>query len=100
MKLLGPEPLSPLAKRRFGDYIGIAIKPVTLKYKAPQHMARPDHLGYHAGLSPAEMRIPLIVARVYLSEDTIRLEGCDESEIMDGHSHLTIVRNAGVPPRR
>ena len=64
MKLLGPEPLSPLAKRRFGDYIGIAIKPVTLKYKAPQHMARPDHLGYHAGLSPAEMRIPLIVARV------------------------------------
>jgi hypothetical protein len=61
LQLLGPVPLSPLAKCRFGDYMGIATKPVTLKYKSPRQLAKPEHIGHHAGLSPDEMRIPLIV---------------------------------------
>jgi hypothetical protein len=62
MKLLGPEQLSPLAISRFGNYLGIATKPVTLQYKSSQQTSKPDNIGSHAGLSPAEMRIPLIVA--------------------------------------
>lgn len=59
MELFGPGPLSPLARPRFGDYIGIAHQPATVAYhpraKPPKHL----YLGVHAGLSPQEMQIPL-----------------------------------------
>ena len=59
MRLLGPEPLSPRARRRFGDYIGIAPVPTTLHYQySEQHPTLP---GIHSGLRPGEMRIPLIL---------------------------------------
>ena len=59
-KLLGPTPLSPLAQKRFGDYMAIAIESATLKYE-PSKKPKPDNISYHAGLSPDEMRTPLIV---------------------------------------
>jgi len=62
LKLLGPGPLSVLARRRFGDYLGVALDPVTLKYYSPGSVPANDHVGFHAGLTPQEMRTPLIVA--------------------------------------
>ncbi len=61
MKLLGPEPLSPLATSRFGIFMGIATELATIQYQSPLDRLKPAHIGFHAGLSPAEMRIPLIV---------------------------------------
>ncbi len=61
LKLLGPQPLSPLARHRFGDYLGIALQPQMLKYKSSKPTTKPENIGHHAGLFPAEMRIPLIV---------------------------------------
>jgi hypothetical protein len=60
MRLLGPDPLTVLARRRFGDYIGIAPKPASLGY-VPPGFAEPKHLGIHAGLSPGEMFVPLVL---------------------------------------
>lgn len=60
LRLLGPEPLSPLARRRFGDYMGIAPDPTTLHYQCSEK--HPSLPGIHSGLRSGEMRIPLIVA--------------------------------------
>lgn len=59
--LFGPEPLSGHARRMFGDYIGIAIEPVSVGYfKSAESFAR-KHIGVHGGMTLAEVRIPLIV---------------------------------------
>ncbi len=62
--LFGPAPLSPAARARFGDYVGIALRPVTLHYAPPPVEVRPHRVyrAQHAGLTPDEMEIPLIVA--------------------------------------
>ena len=57
MRLLGPEPLTPLARRRFGDFIGITPQPRSLRAAND-----PGHRGIHAGLTAAEMFVPLILA--------------------------------------
>jgi hypothetical protein len=59
--LLGPEPLSPIAKRSFGDFIGIAMQPASIEYQLAAEPSKPEHVGQHGGLAPEEMRIPLIV---------------------------------------
>jgi hypothetical protein len=61
MRLLGEGPLSDLARRRFGDYIGIALAPTTLHYFPAGTPSKAGYIGYHAGLSSQEMRVPLIV---------------------------------------
>lgn len=59
LRLLGPDPLSARARRRFGDFMAIAPAPATLHYQySEQHPALP---GIHSGLRPGEMRIPLIL---------------------------------------
>src|SRR5438552_6562649 len=35
MELFGPAPMSPVARRRFGDFVGIPYQPVTLAYHPP-----------------------------------------------------------------
>lgn len=65
MHLFGPGPLSPIARRRFGSFAGIALGPATLLYHPPTPPAkvtREPYLAQHAGLSPEEMDIPLIIA--------------------------------------
>jgi hypothetical protein len=69
LRFLGPAPLSPVARRRFGDFVAIAYEPVTLHYVPPVPSPPPvdpkpkaAYLAQHAGLSAAEMRIPLIIA--------------------------------------
>ncbi len=61
LRLLGPCALSERARELFGDYMAIAEHPVTLVYYPPGTSAHTDHLGRHAGLTPQEMHVPLIV---------------------------------------
>ncbi|MGC4070396.1 MAG: alkaline phosphatase family protein [Polyangiaceae bacterium] len=61
--LFGPAPMSAVARRRFGDYVGIALGPVILHYASrrgppPQHV----YVAQHGGLTREELLIPLIVA--------------------------------------
>lgn len=57
--LLGGE-LRPVAKSRFGDFVGAALGPSVIHYRTGQDKRRPAFIGYHGGLTPEEMRIPLI----------------------------------------
>lgn len=61
LRLLGPDPLSPLAKSRLGDYIGIALSPAVVLHTPPNREPI-DYLGFHSGLSADEMRVPLFIA--------------------------------------
>jgi hypothetical protein len=57
LRLLGPEPLAPETRRRLGDFMAISATADAIVYKPDDAM-----LGYHGGLLPDEMRIPLILA--------------------------------------
>jgi hypothetical protein len=62
MQLFGPGPMSPVARRRFGDFIGIPFKPATLAFHPPGKPLGNVYLAVHAGLSPQEMWVPLCIA--------------------------------------
>jgi len=60
LRLFGPMPLSPVMKQRLGTFMGICLQPAKFHV-----LPLPDshvNIGVHGSLSPAEMRIPLIVA--------------------------------------
>ncbi|MBA3848103.1 MAG: alkaline phosphatase family protein, partial [Planctomycetes bacterium] len=59
--LLGPGPLSARARRRFGDYVGVSAQPHTVTY-VPAGGSAHRNRGVHAGLTPDEMLVPLILA--------------------------------------
>lgn len=61
LRLFGPQPLSALARQRFGDYIGITLAPFTLAYYESPDSTSLRHVGVHGGMTPAEVRIPLAV---------------------------------------
>ena len=61
LRLFGPEPFSDLARRRFGDYIGIALTSFTLGYYGSPDATSLHHVGVHGALCPAEVRIPLVI---------------------------------------
>ena len=58
--LLGPDPLSATACRRFGTFMGIGNRPTKLLIR-PFIGQHPDYVGVHGGFTPREMQIPLIV---------------------------------------
>lgn len=60
LALFGPVPLAPETRRRLGDFIGVALDRDVLFHQrsAPREQLR----GHHGGLTPDEMRIPLILA--------------------------------------
>jgi hypothetical protein len=61
LELVGPGKMNPAARRHFGDFIGVAPQPNTIHYLHP--VIKPViHVGVHAGLTPAEMRVPLALA--------------------------------------
>ena len=60
-RLFGPEPLSDHARRRFGDYVGVTLEPLSVGYYASVDSSGLRHVGIHGGMSPDEVRIPLIV---------------------------------------
>jgi hypothetical protein len=65
LELFGPAPMSNASRARFGDFVGIAFRPVTLHYVVPVPPGSTPHRQYvalHGGLSPDELQIPLIVA--------------------------------------
>lgn len=62
LRLFGPEPCVPLARRRLGDFVSIALCDVTLSFLRPGDTPADANVGNHDGMSPAEMRIPLILA--------------------------------------
>lgn len=62
MGLLGPGPMTPAAKARFGQYLAIPLEDHTLTYLPPTIPPRSSPIGRHGALSPAEMLVPLIVA--------------------------------------
>ena len=61
LRLFGPEPFSDLARRRFGDYIGVALASFTLGYYESPDATSLHHVGVHGGMCPAEVRIPLVI---------------------------------------
>ncbi|MDP9238599.1 MAG: alkaline phosphatase family protein [Chloroflexota bacterium] len=56
LRLLGPEPLASETRRRWGDFVAIGAGRDAIRYAPREPM-----LGYHGGLRPEEMRIPLIL---------------------------------------
>ncbi|MEE9278143.1 MAG: alkaline phosphatase family protein [Dehalococcoidia bacterium] len=62
LQLFGPEPIATKARERIGGFIAVAPGPDVLIYQHDGPPAIAKLRGYHAGLTPAEMRIPLIVA--------------------------------------
>ncbi len=61
LALFGPGEFSPTARARFGDFVGIARRPATLAFHPPAKPLTELYRAVHAGLSPAEMEIPLCV---------------------------------------
>ena len=59
--LIGPAPWSEVTRARFGDFIAIAPAARTFHWSDPALTAH-RHRGVHAGLTPGEMLVPLIVA--------------------------------------
>jgi hypothetical protein len=62
LKLFGPSPESYIIRPSLGTFIGIAREPFALIFDAPEH-PYPNHLGFHGGLRPAEMEVPLFFYR-------------------------------------
>jgi hypothetical protein len=62
MQFFGPGPMSPTARGRFGDFVGIAYRPVTLAFHPPGKPVGELYLAVHAGMSPQEMEVPVCVA--------------------------------------
>ena len=63
LALLGPDPLAPPTRRRLGDYMAISRGPAVLGFQ-PSKASREalQQRSHHAGLTPAEMLVPLVVA--------------------------------------
>ncbi len=61
MRLFGPEPLSDQARRRFGDYVGVTLEPLSVGYYRSEDAFGLKNVGIHGGMSPDEVRIPLVV---------------------------------------
>ena len=60
--LLGPGPISSETKRRVGDLILISRGRDVIEYRPPGNTGRiMSEASQHSGLTPAEMRVPLIV---------------------------------------
>ncbi len=56
LRLLGPDPLAAETRRRLGDFMAVSATADAISYKPDAVM-----LGHHGGLTPDEMRVPLIV---------------------------------------
>lgn len=63
LELLGPGPLSDETRRRVGDLVAISLGPSVLGMPGITGGEKSLSLAsHHSGLTPAEMRIPLVVA--------------------------------------
>jgi hypothetical protein len=63
LELLGPGLVSPDARRRFGDMLAISRGRDVIEYRPPGNNGRfMEEASQHSGLTPEEMRVPLIIA--------------------------------------
>jgi hypothetical protein len=62
MDLLGPGPMTPVAKARFGQFLAVPLENHTLDYLPPTIPPRSSPIGRHGALSRAEMLVPLIAS--------------------------------------
>lgn len=63
MRLLGPEPRSPETRRRTGNTLTLSVNNAVIDLrKALGEDSRKRMRSHHSGLTPAEMRIPLVIA--------------------------------------
>lgn len=58
LELFGPGPFANVTRQRVGDYLALPLGEDVLAYEPPEDWM----LGFHAGLTPAEMLVPLIIA--------------------------------------
>ena len=62
--LFGPGPVSPVTRRRIGNYLALSAGGSAIHYNYPTTREHgPPKVADHGGLTPAEMIVPLIVAR-------------------------------------
>ena len=59
--LFGPGEIGANLRTRFGDYVGVAKDEAIIGYLNPNEPEGKITIGRHGGLSPDEMRVPLIV---------------------------------------
>lgn len=62
LRLLGPEPVSSETRRRMGDALVLSTGEAVLDYRSALGDDAHPMASHHGGLTPAEMRIPLVVA--------------------------------------
>jgi hypothetical protein len=63
LDLFGPGPISPLTRRRMGDLIAISAGTDVIEYRPGIGPARiSGDVSHHSGLTPSEMRVPLVIA--------------------------------------
>ena len=63
LEMFGPEPPSDMVMQRLGNQIAISTGADMLEYNVSRGPGRMVQLNcHHSGLTPEEMRIPLIVA--------------------------------------
>ena len=60
LKLFGTDRFSHMAKKRFGDLIGIAIKPIVIDCLSDSNNEQ-KMIGRHGGMMPKEVRIPVLL---------------------------------------
>ena len=64
LELFGPGPVSPVTRRRMGNYLALSAGSSAIHYNYHRTRERgPRKVADHGGLTPDEMMIPLIVAR-------------------------------------
>ncbi len=62
LELFGPGQLSPMARERMGDLIAISSGADMIEYNAARGVGKTVQLNsHHSGLTPEEMRIPLVI---------------------------------------
>ena len=57
LELFGPGPFAAVTRQRIGDYLALPLGEDVLAYEPPEEWM----VGFHAGLTPAEMLVPLII---------------------------------------
>lgn len=63
LALLGPGPLAPRTRQRLGDFMAISRGPAVLGFQLSKASREAvQQRSHHAGLTPAEMLVPLVVA--------------------------------------
>ena len=61
---MGPGPVSPVTRRRMGNYLAISTGAPVIYYNYPRTGEDdPPKVANHGGLTADEMMVPLIVAR-------------------------------------